>query len=323
MRSKIASGAVGLGVFLIVAAVLVRAYAYPALARVPAEYESITKLEAKGAEVFNSNPDVLAPETVDLDIASRTIADTGAEQPDDVRTWVNSTTITRADGTVFQQSRERAAFDAVTGAGVACDTCETWVEVADGEQVAQTWEGQVYKFPFDTQKKTYAVWESTLGEPVDATFEGEEKIDGLTVYKFVQVIEPTVVETREVPGSVFGSTEASVSADMVYSMTRTFYIEPVTGGPVDRVENRVQELQYDGVSVPAFTGTVEYTQDQVDEYVADAKSNARMLGGMQLLFPVLLGLLGLALLIAGLLMSRSASGHGHGHRAEDKELAGV
>ena len=50
MRSKLAAVSVGLGVFLIVAAALVRFYAYPVLATVPPDYEGVTKLEATGAE---------------------------------------------------------------------------------------------------------------------------------------------------------------------------------------------------------------------------------------------------------------------------------
>ena len=44
-------------------------------------------------------------------------------------------------------------------------------------------------------------------EATTATYEGEEELQGLTVYKFVQVIEPTVIDTLEVPGSVFGVEE--------------------------------------------------------------------------------------------------------------------
>ncbi|WP_408899213.1 DUF3068 domain-containing protein [Nocardioides sp. R1-1] len=324
MRSKLAAVSVGLGVFLIVAAALVRFYAYPVLATVPPDYEGVTKLEAEDAQVFNSDPQVLAPETTDLDISSRTIADSGAKTPDGVVVWVNSTTVTRADGSVFQQSRERAPFDGTSGAAVDCKTCDSWTEVAAGEREPALRKGQIYKFPFDTQKTAYPVWDGTVGKAVDAKFEGEEKIDGLTVYKFVQHVEPTMVETREVPGSVFGSPEASVDAEMWYEMTRTFYVEPATGSPVNRVEDRVQELRYDGTSVPAFTGTVHYTEAQVDDLVADAKSNSTLLGGMRLMFPALLVLLGAGLLVGGLLLGRHA-GRGGDRRAgrRDHELAGV
>ncbi|WP_435769255.1 DUF3068 domain-containing protein [Nocardioides sp. SYSU DS0651] len=323
MRSKIASVLVGLGVFLVVGAVMVRAYAYPALAKTPANYDSVTELESIGAQVFNSDPEVLETETTDLEIQSRTVADSGADAPDGVAVWVNSTTVTRADGSVFQQQRERAPFDEVTGAAVECDSCESWSEVAAGEREAVQREGQVYKFPFGTEKKDYLQWDGTIGEATTARFEGEEQLDGLTVYKFVQTIEPQVVETREVPGKVFGSDEAAVQAEMWYGMTRTFYIEPVTGAPVNRVEDRVQELRYDGVTVPAFTGTVQYTDAQVDKLVEDAKGNAPMLAGMKLLFPLVMAVLGLALLVAGVLMTRSASRRRAVERREEKPLVGV
>lgn len=319
---KLASVSVGVGVFMIVAAVLVRFYAYPTLATVPATYDGVTELESSGAQIFNSDPDVLETETWDLDVSAFTIADSGADAPDDVAVWVSSTTVTRADGSVFQQTRERAPFDAVSGAAVTCDDCGSWEEVAEDERVDVTRKGQVFKFPFATEKRSYDVWDGTVGEASEATFEGEETVEGMDVYKFVQRIEPQVVEIREVPGKVFGSTEASVDAEMWYGMTRTFYIEPQTGSPVDRVEERLQELRYDGVSVPAFTATVEYTDEQVKRSVKDTESNATLLAGMRLAFPLLLLLLGAAFLAGGLFLSRKAHRR-IDTRVEDKPLVGV
>lgn len=319
---KLAAVSVGVGVFMIVAAVLVRFYAYPTLATVPASYDGVTELESSGAQIFNSDPEVLETETWDLDISAFTIADSGVDAPDDVAVWVSSTTVTRADGSVFQQTRERAPFDGVSGAAVTCDDCGSWEEVAEDERVDVTRKGQVFKFPFATEKRSYDVWDGTVGEATEATFEGEETVEGLDVYKFVQRIEPQVVEIREVPGKVFGSTEASVDAEMWYGMTRTFYIEPQTGSPVDRVEERMQELRYDGVSVPAFTATVEYTDEQVKKSVKDTESNATLLAGMRLAFPLLLLLLGAAFLAGGLFLSRKAHRRVDA-RVEDKPLVGV
>lgn len=330
MRSKLAPVSVGLGVFLIVAAALVRFYAYPVLANVPPDYKGTTKLEAKGAQIFNSDPEVLKTETSDLDITSFTIADSGVKASGDTVVWVNSTTVKRVGGANFQQSQERTPFDGKTGAAVDCAKCGSWEEVAlasdfqKTERVDVTREGLVYKFPFATEKKDYPVWDDTLGKAVPATFEGEEKIDGLKVYKFVQTIPDTMVETRDVPASVFApAATGNVTAEMWYQMTRTFYVEPTTGSPVNRVEDRVQELRYDGTAVPAFTGTVQYTQDQVDKLVSDAKGNATMLGGMKLLFPLLLLVLGLALTAGGVLLGRSGKGGDNGAAHRDRAMAGV
>jgi hypothetical protein len=317
MRRVISPVLVGFGVFLIVAAALVRFYAYPTLATAPADQDSSTHLEAVGAEIFNSDPEVLAPETTDLSILSVTVADTEADAPDGVSVWHNSTTVRRDDGSIFQQTRERAAFDSVTGAGVECEECGTWEEVAEGERVDVTFDGQVYKFPFDTQPKDYEVWDGTLGEATTATYEGEEQVEGVDVYKFVQVIEPTVVETRELPGSIFGSDEESVTAEMIYSMTRTQYIEPVTGAPVDRVEERTQELVYDGTAVPAFNGTVQYTDDQVASTAEDVGGQAPLLGGMRVLHPLLMLVLGGVLIVAGLLLGRGTHRSGKHDAAAD------
>lgn len=310
MRRLIGPLLVGLGVFLIVAAGLARFYAYPALARVPSGYSSTTSLEAPGAQIFNSDPEVLAPETHDLVITSKTseVGDAGAADGDTV--WTNVTTIDKADGGNFQLSTEQFAFDEVTGAGVDCDDCETFVEESDGETVTRvptTAEGQTYKFPFNTERKTYDVWDGPTGEAVPATYEGEDDIQGLRVFEFVQEVEETVIETRDVPGSVFGSSEPTVQADMVYSITRTFYVEPVTGTPVQRIDERVQELEYDGQRVPAFVGTVQYTDAQVDEYVDELGTKATLLGGLRVLFPMILVLLGLVLLGLGLVVHRRLS----------------
>lgn len=308
LRRSAAPVLVGLGVFLIVAAGLVRFYAYPALAKAPASYETTTELESQGATVLDF--ETFKPETHDLALESYTVSDPTAEPPDGVVVWQNSVTVTREDGSVFQQTRERIPFDAVTGEAASCDGCPSWIAVADGDDVRQedvTRDGLTMKFPFDTQKHDYQVWDGTVGKATTATYEGEDEIDGLAVYKFVQVIPETVVETREVPGSMFGLKKPSVDAEMVYGMTRTYYVEPVTGSPVNRVEERTQELRYDGQSVPVFDGTVQYTADQVSTTVDDTKTNALVLGSMRLLLPLVFLVLGILSLGGGLLLNRRAA----------------
>jgi hypothetical protein len=298
---------VGLGVFLIVAAGLVRFYAYPALAKVPSSYDTTTQLEAHDAQVLNFK--TYQPETHDLAIVSRTVSVPTANPPEGDVVWQNSATVEREDGSVFQRTREQIPFDAVTGEAVTCDGCPSWVAEGDkgDEQSPVTREGLTLKFPFDTQKHDYQVWDGTVGKATTATYEGEDQIQGLTVYKFVQEIPETVVETREVPGSMFGSDKAAVDADMVYGMTRTFYIEPVTGSPVNRVEERTQELRYDGRSVPVFDGTVQYTDDEVASEVDDISTKATVLGSLRLVVPVAFLLVGLLAIAGGLLINRRVS----------------
>lgn len=308
LRRSAAPVLVGLGVFLIVAAGLVRFYAYPTLAKVPDNYKGETFLEANGARILNF--ETYETEVHDLAITSGTRQDVSADTADGDVVWVNVVTA-EVEGWAdpFQQSTERAAFDEVTGAGVECDDCDTWIEVKDGEETVRepvNFDGQVYKFPFDTQKKTYEIWDGNLRATAPATYEGTEEIQGLTVYKFVQETLPTVIETREAPGSMFGSDEGTVDAEMTYAMTRTFYIEPVTGSPVQRVDERTQQLSYDGAAVDVFTGTVNFTDAEVDATVSDLKGQAPFLGGMRFLFPLGFLVVGVLALAAGLFLGRRA-----------------
>lgn len=307
MRRLISPVLIGVGTFLIVVGVLVRVYAYPELAKVPANYDRTTYLEATDATIFNSDPDVLAPETADLAISSRTVAGDFPEAPEGVVVWANNVTVTPEGwDQPFQQSRELSPFDETTGAASSYDVGFEEDENEDGEleQVDVTREGQVYKFPFDTKKKDYQQWDGTLGEATTAKYVGEDDIEGTSVYKFVQTIEPTVIETRAVPGPVFGVDEPTVQADMVYEMTRTLYIEPATGSPINRVEERNQVLSYDGTEVPAFVATVQYTDESIADIIDKVDTRAPLLQGTRWLIPVGLGLLGLLSIGAGLLLRR-------------------
>ncbi len=325
MRRIISPVLIGLGTFLIVVGVLVKFYAYPQLAEVPANYDSDTRLEAKDATIFNYAE--LAPETADLRIASLTKAgQPGAgglggipKAPEGVVVWSNTTTVTPVGWTEpFNQSTEVVPFDATSGA--ASDYHPGFYEVTEGEETSRvevTREGQIYKFPFDTQKKDYLQYDDDLGQATPAKFEGEDEIKGVKVYKFVQTIEPTVIDTREVPGSIFDVDESSVEADVVYDMTRTLYIEPNTGAPVNRVEERDQVLSYDGTEVPAFVGTIQYTDKEIGQVVDGVKTRAWLLGATQLLLPVGLGLLGLLCIAAGAFLRPRAEGDAaNEHRKE-------
>src|SRR5205085_1591727 len=75
----------------------------------------------------------------------------------------------------------------------------------------------------------YAWWDPTSKQAPPAKFVSEEKVQGLTTYKFLQVIEPTQIQVQAVPGSLVGETAATVQAPVFYSTTRTIWVEPKTG----------------------------------------------------------------------------------------------
>ncbi len=320
MRRILSPVLIGLGAFLVVSALMLRFYALPKLAVAPIDQKSVTTLSAENAIVFDSNPEVLDNVTTDLTITSNTVGDPQASEkaPEGVRVWYNTTSVRMEDGTVFNRSVERAAFDAKTGENVDC--CETWESSEDGVETPVTRTGLMYKFPFGTEKKDYQQWDGTHNEATTAYYVGEDKVGDAAVYKFVQEIPETTVDSREVPGSLFGSDEPSVEADMVYSNVRTFYIEPNTGAPVNRTEEQDQRLVYDGVEVPVIQANLGYTQDSIDDISDKVSSQGPLLNAMQLLIPLVLIVVGVIAIAVGLLLRRRPN-DGSAPETKQKEMA--
>lgn len=298
MRRTLSPVLIGLGVFLIVLAVLMPAYAYSALARVPTNYDSTTYLSGKGVTVFNTDPKVLAPQTTDLNVTSHSVAtavDKGA--PKDTVVWGTAQSVVKGDGVVFQRSVERAAFNAKTGAAVNC--CGNFVESDEGQQTPVTRTGQVYKFPFGTEKKTYNFWDGTVGQAVEAKYVGTSKINGKSLYTFSQTIPSTEVGQVVVPGTVFNAAEPSARAAMMYAMKRTFYVEPNTGMVIKRVDDRNQVLSYGGQQIPAFVGKLTYTDKSVQDALDYVSWRGPLLGALKLTLPIIAGLLGILCIVGG------------------------
>jgi hypothetical protein len=307
MRRILGPLLVGVGCFLIVAALMVRFYAYPKLAVAPENQNSVTKLQAEGATYFNTS--TLSEETTDLSVQNQTLGDVEAteEAGDNLRVWYGSTSIRASDGTIISRSQERVVFDATSGEAVNC--CDAYTETIEGDREAANREGQVYKMPFNAQQKTYQWWDGTLGEAVDMKYVGEEEIDGLKVYKFQSIVPRTEVGEREVPGSVVGEDDDTVVAQTMYTNDKTLWVEPETGAVVDRNEHTVTALAVDGEDrITATDANLEYTDDTVAANVDDLSSKGSQLGLVRTTAPIVAGILGVVLLGLGIFLSRRREG---------------
>jgi hypothetical protein len=298
---------VGVGCFLIVAALMLRFYAWPALAVAPVNQNSVTRLQAEDATFFNTA--TLSEEQTDLSVENQTLGDVEAteEAGDDIRVWFGSTSIRAADGTIISRSQERVAFGAHDGAAVNC--CEAYTETTEGDRQAANREGQVYKMPFNTQKQTYQWWDGTLGDAVEMKFIEEDEVDGLKAYVFESSVPRTRVGQREVPGSILGEDEDVVTAETYYENEKTLWVEPETGAVIDRNERTVTTLAYEGEDrVTATEANLEYTDETVADNVEDLGETGRQLGLVRTTAPIAAGVLGLVLLALGIVVSRRRSG---------------
>ena len=294
----------GLGAFLLVAGLLLKFYAYPRVAVAPIDQNSITKLEAVDAEVFDTS--TLKPLMTDLAVQSRTVGDVKASEDrgSNVRVWVNTTSIRSSDGVVRSRSTERTAFDATTAEAVNC--CGTFDESTQGERDQVKRDGLVFKFPFGTEKQSYKLWDGTLDDTITAKYVGETSVKGLKVYRFTAEVERTQVGEREVPASVVGEAgTGNVTAESMYESTKTYLVEPVTGAIVDQSVEQNSTLAIDGEDrITTTKADLRYTSATVSANVEDFKSKASLLNLVGTTLPIITIVLGLLLMALGFFISR-------------------
>ncbi|WP_344922311.1 DUF3068 domain-containing protein [Streptosporangium oxazolinicum] len=290
---------IGIGAFLIVLAPLVRFQVASGLIAAPADQYGISKLEAVGAQYFS--PGDLKVMTGDLDITVTTRGDVAAAEGDRV-VWEEAMVVNDVtnQNPLISFTERRSAFDKYTGEGVNC--CDVNV---DKDPVRL--QGQIYKWPFDVEKKTYSVFNAVTGKAFDARFAGEEQVGGLSVYRFEQTVPPTKTDTITAPASVLGMDDSGdVQVDRVYDAVNTFWIEPATGSPVRQEQQRHEVLKTeDGVERSlAFVATAKMTQETEDELVKNAIDGRSTITMLRTTIPLVLLLLGLALVITGFVLMR-------------------
>ena len=129
-----------------------------------------------------------------------------------------------SDPDLITVSTDRIAFNRING--LATNNTK-YQENVDGDNVKH--QGLGYKFPIDTKKQTYQYFDTVVGQAFPMKYVDQEKLQGLTVYKFVQQInnEPCYTN-RTLPST--------------YSNTRTVWVEPTTGAIIKGTENLTQTL---------------------------------------------------------------------------------
>lgn len=296
---------VALGAVALVLAPLLRWVAYPRLAVTPDEPREVTAVGTDIAVLDIALVTSGAPEvtrTVSLTTVRRSAPDEDAGT-DDVAVWDVEVDTTDAVGASLSSSAEHFGFDRRTGEAVPVDDEFVSPTGADEDRVEVDHAGWVVKLPFGTEQRDYPWWDSTIQATRTAVFEGEDEVDGLGVYRFVQTVAPTPVAQLDAPGRLFGAAEALVPAERLYSVERTLWVEPRTGAVIharEEIDTYLAVGETRGPSV--LTGVLEYDDATVSHNVDTYGSAARTLGVIQtgsivaLVLGIVLALAGAALL---------------------------
>ncbi|GAA1466520.1 DUF3068 domain-containing protein [Nocardiopsis exhalans] len=241
MRRTVAVVLIALGVFCLALAPMMRTWVSSSLMKTPLDYYNPT-VNVGEVTYFNIE-DVELVEDADVEAHSTIRADV-ASSSDDVVVWDQFTWIKDADTDFgISSTNRRAGHDRVTGELVDC--CDAMI---NDQSVTQT--GQGWKFPFFTEQRDYDFFETTVEQNVPMEFEGVEEIDGVEAYKFVQTVEPTAIDERELPREVAGlEGEGDVVGDEMFSIVRTYWVEPVSGSPINISEEHHRAVVVDGEEV--------------------------------------------------------------------------
>jgi len=303
MRRKASLVLLAFAVFFAALSPLLRYYAFPRLAKIPADQYQDMVLEAKGATLLDYGTmkarkvsKVTIVQTLRGNVeAAKKVEETAGR---DVVVWDGLSYVQGPDGKMVSKIPERYIFDAHSQAPVHATG-----EMVDGDPVKR--DGIEFKWPFLTQKRDYEYFDAQARTTSPIHYKGTQNFRGLKVYYFEQTIPWTKVTfPKAMP--VKGITPESVAKTGTtrwYTTVRKFWVEPVTGAPVYGEEIHKEELRGGTLlggrdKVTAFAGHVKMREDYIRHTVDLVKSNRTLVLLMTSYLPwgfLLLGALLLAL----------------------------
>ncbi|MGW0204426.1 DUF3068 domain-containing protein [Streptomyces sp. NPDC003233] len=278
MRRKASLVLLACAVFCAALSPLMRWYAFPRLARIPANQYQDMVLEAKGATLLDYGTmrarkvsQVTIVQTLKGDVAAAKKNERTATRP--VVVWDSLSYVQGPDGRMVSKVPERYIFDAHSQ-----DPVHASGEMVDGDPVTR--QGIEFKWPFLTEKRDYEYFDAQTRTTSPIHYKGTRTFRGLKVYYFEQTIPWTKVpmpKTMPVQG-ITPESVAKTGTTRWYSTVRRFWVEPVTGAPVYGEELHKEELRGGTLlggrdRVTAFAGDVKMREDYIEHTVALVKHN--------------------------------------------------
>ncbi|MGM9439925.1 DUF3068 domain-containing protein [Streptomyces murinus] len=303
MRRKASLILLACAVFCAALSPLTRWYAFPRLARIPANQYQDVVLEAKNATLLDYGtmrakkvPEVTIVQTLKGDVTAAEKIEKSAHRP--VVVWNALSYVQGPDGKMVSEVPERYIFDAHSQAPVHATG-----EMVDGDPVERA--GIEFKWPFLTQKRDYEYFDAQTRTTSPIHYRGTREFHGLKVYYFEQTVPWTKVpmpKSMPVKG-ITPQTVAKTGTTRWYTTVRRFWVEPVTGAPVYGEEIHQEELRGGTLlggraKVTAFAGDVKMREDYVEHTVALVRHNRTLVLALTSYVPwgsLTLGLLLLAL----------------------------
>ncbi len=303
MRRVLGLVLTGLGAFFLALAVLLRFYLPGQVIKFPLNEYLVTTLTARDVSYFSQKQlreltgvDAKATSTVEGDVSAGTSS---------TAVWNDFTAVEdTTDSAPIEYVAQRSAFDRRSGA--IGDCCGAYVTISNVGTRKGHQSGLAFVWPMNTQKQTYQVFDVSLLRPEPYRYEGTSTIDGVTTYKFVEQVTNQQFASQTVPGYLVGFGKLpSVTLPEYITETNTFWVDPVTGAPVDVAENRTFSLEdiTGATRLLLYQGDLRATPQSITSAVNTVNSSHLKIEFVEDIAPLVGLLLGVALLIVGITLT--------------------
>ncbi|ULE34554.1 DUF3068 domain-containing protein [Mycobacterium sp. IDR2000157661] len=333
-----ACGILGLGAALLIAALLLSTYTESKIAKIPLDLDKTLLSEGTGT-AFDPNS-LNAPRfVIDRDVPLALQEQMTVESPAnaDVVTLQVGSTLRRTDrqqegglllamvDTVTVNRSTAEAVSSESNPGGAVQKPRAIDDDRPPTNIALPHEGLAYRFPFDTEKKTYSVFDPIAQQAYDANYDGEEDVNGMTTYRFRQnvgydaegeLVEPvryaslydddadSEVTARASMWGLPGDPEEPITMSRYYAAERTFWVDPVSGTIVKRQEHGYHYYAREPLNpeVTFVDYDVTYNEETVESQVASAADERDRVALWGRILPITFTATGLVLLVGGALL---------------------
>lgn len=337
-----AAGIIGLGAALLIAAVLLSTYTAGKIRKIPLNIDETLVSGGTGTAL---DPASLSGEkfVVDKDVplVSQQAITVEAPANAQVVTFQVGTTVRRTDrqqdnglllAMVDTVTLNRSTAEAVSDderPGGSVQKPRTIEDDKPPTNIALPHDGLSYRFPFDTEKKSYPMFDPIAQKAFDANYDGEDDVNGLSTYRFTQnvgydadgkLVEPIryaslydknedgEVTARAGLWGLPGDPYEPVTMTRYYAAQRTFWVDPVSGTIVKAQEHANHYYARDALKPEMALADykVTSTEQTVEEQVAAARSERDRVALWSRILPISFGASGLIALIGGALLGAFA-----------------
>ncbi|MFN8072349.1 MAG: DUF3068 domain-containing protein [Mycobacterium sp.] len=337
-----ALGIIGLGSALLIAGLLLSTYTAGKIRKIPLNIDQTLVASGTGTALdpasLSAGPGAKFVVDKDVPLVSQQAQTVEAPANAQVVTFQVGTTVRRSDKqkdnglllamvdtvTLNRQTAEAVSDDDRPGGSV--QKPRTIEDDKPATNIALPHDGLSYRFPFNTEKKSYAYFDPIAQKAFDANYDGEDDVNGLTTYRFTQNVgydadgkltDPVKYASlydKNEDGEVTARAELwgipdvdpyePIKMTRYYAAQRTFWVDPVTGTIVKSQEHANHYYARDPLKPEA--AVVDYkvtsTEQTVESQVAAARAERDRVALWSRVLPIGLGAAGLVSLVGGALL---------------------